>query len=417
MTQRIYPRLVQGRLIVPASKSDAQRSLVCAMLANGKSTLTRVGESADVLALMNVIRQCGAQIEGDIHGELVIHGIGELPKKLDVSVGESGLALRMISGVFAMSNGDYTVTGSGSLLGRSHRFLVETLRDCGASVSLEQDQLPIHIRGRLNGGDIRVDGSESSQHITGLIIAYAWGKIPVLLTIHAPSSSPYLDMTIHTLKEFGVEVYRMDHTIHIPGNTSLQATNYVVEGDWSAASYGLIAAALGHDIIVSGLSSQSKQADMQLLTILSSAACQIDITEQGISVDGTQRQPLNTDLSDCPDLFPAAVAYAASTIGHSLLRGVHRLRNKESDRAAALQMEYAKLGIEIDIVDDEMHITGSSIIQSATVDAHGDHRIAMALAVTALNAQGPIDIYGAEHVHKSFPDFWQQWSRFTAVSL
>jgi 3-phosphoshikimate 1-carboxyvinyltransferase len=160
----------------------------------------------------------------------------------------------------------------------------------------------------------------------------------------------------------------------------------------------------------------SKQADKKLIDFLMKSNCQVTIFNEGIRVDGSLRNPMIADLTDCPDLFPAVVAFAASTPGTSRFKGVHRLRNKESDRAMALQTEYAKLGVNISFEGDELVVKGVEKILTGRVDAHGDHRIAMALAVTALNAENTVELNGAEHVSKSFPDFWEQWNALYSVA-
>lgn len=415
MIQSIRPGRRVGAITVPPSKSDAQRAIVAAALSPGESEIHNCGTSADVNAIIESVRLLGARVSGD-HNSFIIQGISVFPAKCQLNVGESGLAFRMLAGVLASADGDFSLHGKGSLENRSHAFVIEALKYCGAQVESNDHRLPIFISGKLKSGVFTIDGSQSSQHITGLLMGYARAKLPVELRISNMKSSPYLEMTRETLSRFGVEITLENETFILDGTSNFQATHYSVEGDWSGASYSLVAAALGHEIVTKGLSMKSKQADKQLIDFLVTSGCQVNVLSDGIHVNGQNRTPMIADLTDCPDLFPAVVAYAVSTLGLSRLKGVHRLRNKESDRALALQLEYSKLGVEISIHGDELLVNGIEKIPSGRVDAHGDHRIAMALAVTSLNAQSTIEIQGAEHVNKSFPDFWEQWNALKLIA-
>jgi 3-phosphoshikimate 1-carboxyvinyltransferase len=187
-----------------------------------------------------------------------------------------------------------------------------------------------------------------------------------------------------------------------------------VESDWSSASYWLVASALGHEVKCVGLSMDSNQADKAILDAFVAANCAVIADENGIVIDGTQRTSFAFDATHCPDLFPALVTFAAFCSGTSRIRGVHRLRHKESDRASALVNEFSKLGVNISIVEDALVITGRKRVLSEKVDSHNDHRIAMCLAIAGLYAEDGVEITGAEAVSKSYPDFWNDFdSLFT----
>ena len=416
MMQHITPGKRSGRIVVPPSKSDAQRAIVAASLTTGISTIKNIGDSDDVKALLSCVQLLVAKITFT-ERLLTIQGLSNFPSNCEINVGESGLAFRMLAGILAAADGEFVITGEGSLKQRSQGFLVQALSSCGVKVSANGDFLPLRITGKLKGGKLSMDGSQSSQHITGLLFGYACSKIPVEIEVLNIKSAPYLEMSIDTLRRFGVNVHVEQNTFVIDGQDNLQPANYEVEGDWSGASYALVAAALGHEITTAGLSMKSKQADKELINLLIASGCQVNVLTNGIQVNGSDRKPMIADLTHCPDLFPAAVAYAVSTPGESRLKGVHRLKNKESDRAAALIKEYASLSVDIIISGDELVIQGSSTIGEGFVDAHGDHRIAMALAVSALNANGIVQINGAEHVAKSFPDFWEQWNALEKIAV
>ena len=195
------------------------------------------------------------------------------------------MAFRMLAGVLASADGDFSIHGKGSLENRTHGFVVEALRTCGAKIASTNHGLPLLISGKIKSGVFTIDGSQSSQHITGLLMGYARAKLPVELYISDMKSSPYLEMTRDTLKQFGVEVNFENNTFFLDGTSAFHATHYSVEGDWSGASYPLVAAALGHELVTKGLSMNSKQADKKLIDFLIKSNCQVTISNEGIRVD------------------------------------------------------------------------------------------------------------------------------------
>ncbi|MFT5777652.1 MAG: 3-phosphoshikimate 1-carboxyvinyltransferase, partial [Crocinitomicaceae bacterium] len=205
----------------------------------------------------------------------------------------------------------------------------------------------------------------------------------------------------------GVEIVNDDFKIFtIKGGQNYSCDVYHIERDWSSASCWLVAAALGHGIVVKGLNLESLQADVALLDALNSANCMISLDDDILLIDGEERVPFKFDATHCPDLFPALVTFAAFCDGVSMIKGVHRLAAKESDRGLALQEEFCLLGLKIDLEEDVMIIHGGTPLNSAIVDAHNDHRIAMCLAIAGSFIEGGVTIKGAESVAKSYPGFW-----------
>ena len=219
------------------------------------------------------------------------------------------------------------------------------------------------------------------------------------------------------MKHFGWEVENKNYEEFIfnpTTNYQLQTINYTVEGDWSGAAFLLVAGALAGDIIVEGLDINSAQADKAIVEALRMCGAKILIKENKISVTSTMLTLFNFDATDCPDLFPPLVALAAYCNGTSSIKGVHRLTHKESDRAVSLQSEFKKMGIDIKIEEDIMMINGSGKVNGANVQSHHDHRIAMACAVAALQANGETVINDAEAINKSYPDFYHHLQKLNA---
>lgn len=409
MKQVIRPCLISGTIQIPASKSDSQRAILCAALGQGTSTLTGFGKSDDEQAMLHAVVEMGAKVTRISDSEIKITGITKLPENLELSAGESGLGLRLLTCVASSFNQKITLNGSGSLLSRPMNFFDEVLPKFGCTVSTNQGFLPVEVEGPLDGADLEVDGSLSSQFISGLLMALPRSKQSSSLTVLEMKSGPYIQMTISTLKQFGVVVENEKNVFKVSGNQSYQATEYRIESDWSSASYWLVAAALGHSISVSGLNMRSLQADKALLEALMHAGCKISFEEQQIRVDGSEIRPFEFDATDCPDLFPALVVLAAKCNGITKIRGVKRLVHKESDRGVALRSEFAKMGLRIDLEDDIMLIHGTGKLNGAEVDSHHDHRIAMCLGIAGSIALGETILTNSESVAKSYPDFWKDF--------
>ncbi|MDP4797817.1 MAG: 3-phosphoshikimate 1-carboxyvinyltransferase, partial [Crocinitomicaceae bacterium] len=348
---------LSGKVVIPPSKSDGQRAILCAGLSAGKSIIYNVGQSNDELAMIRNIQQFGAKVEIR-ENEIEVDGSINFPQNVEFNCGESGLGLRLMTSICSVFEGKHTLTGEGSILNRSQTFFSEEFPKMGLEVESNNGFLPITLNGHLKPGIYKVDGSQSSQYISGLLMALPLLKSDSELIIEDLKSKPYIDMTLSTLASFGIEIRIEGNKYIIQGNQFYTPTNYKVENDWSSASCWLAAAALGQKIELSGLSISSKQADVAMLDALYAANCNVEFLVDSIRVDGENRRAFTFDATDCPDLFPALVVLALGCSGKSTVKGVRRLKNKESDRGTVLQREFNKLGIKIELLDDEMHIFG-----------------------------------------------------------
>jgi len=410
----VKPGIRKGIIHVPPSKSDSQRALLCAALAKGKSIIGHVGNSADEEAMLRAISELGATVTVLEEGKYAIEGMPSFPKNIHINAQESGLAARLLTAACAAGDEKITITGSGSLVSRTMAFYGDVLPQFGVKLSDFNGHLPMTVQGPMLGKEIEIDGSISSQFISGLLIALPLAQGTSVLKIVNLASRPYVDMTLKTLLTFGIDIEKIDQdTYSIVGDQQYQASDYTIEGDWSAASCWLTAAALGADLSISGLSSSSAQADKQMLAALMSAGCSVHFSTDGIRINGDKKHPFEFDAHDCPDLFPALVTLAAHIPGTSIIHGANRLIHKESNRAASLCSEFLKLGIVIEHIDNSLHIHGKSSLLGGDVHAHNDHRIAMALGICGLFSQGPIVINGSESVGKSYPSFWAEMDVLT----
>lgn len=403
MKSIVKPSGVSGIILAPASKSVAQRAIALAAMANGKSTLSHVGNCDDVKAAIAVCRQLGANII-EKEDKLIVEGGIHTPSEA-LHCGESGLGIRMFCGVAATLSEKITLTGGGSLVQRPMQ-MEGVYERLGVSVSTNNGLLPIEVKGPIQGGHTQVDGTLGSQILTGLLMASPVASKNTSIEVHNLQSKRYIDITIDTMKEFGVQVENHNYErFTIEPNQSYKATDYTVEGDWSGAAFLLVAGAIAGKVKVENLLANSSQPDKAILEALFQTGALISIKEEEIEVHHNQLQPFHFDATHCPDLFPPLVALAAHCKGESRILGVSRLRAKESDRAKTLQEEFGKMGVKIEINGELMHVYGSSV-KGATVHSHGDHRIAMACAIAGLKATGEVIIENSESVAKSYTNFF-----------
>jgi len=431
MQVKISPSLIHGTVLAPVSKSAMQRACALALLHPGKTIVTNPGHSNDDKAALSIIKNLGAAIQNRGEGIIEITGSPlfnetevlkdeeSRAEQISFSCGESGLSIRMFTPIAALTSKPLTITGSGSLLTRPMDFFDGILPQLGVATVSNNGKLPLHIHGPLLPKNITVDGSLSSQFLTGLLIAFAKAaKEPITITVINLKSKPYIDLTLQMMDHFGYKVINENYErfyIHPIVSSNHSPINYAVEGDWSGAAFLLVAGAIAGKIVVKGLDVFSAQADRAILQALMMSKAIISITPQEITVEPGPLQPFHFDATDCPDLFPPLVALAAYCNGTSVIEGVSRLAHKESNRALTLQEEFGKMGLTIKLQDDLMIIEGGVKLKGEQVHSQHDHRIAMATAIAALKADGTTTIDEAEAINKSYPDFYDHLRLLGAV--
>lgn len=403
-----------GEITPPCSKSYAQRALAAALLAEGHTTLRGIELCRDTRSAIATIEALGAKVELIDDNTLSITG-GLNPTTNKLNVGESGLAARLFTPIAALSDRAITIDGEGTLKHRPMAMMVEPLRQLGIEIRDGGGRVPIEVRGPMQGGRVTVDGSISSQFITGLLLALPKAHNDTTIEVEGAVSTPYIDMTLETLERFGVEVMYNEgdySQFYIEGGQSYNAVDYTIESDWSAAATLMVAAAIAGEVTIRNISTLSRQADTAICRALERAGASLIIESNAITVSHRRLEAFEFDATQCPDLFPALTALAAAAEGVSTIYGIKRLRGKESDRGETLQEEYEKLGIEIELDYDNnaMRIVGG-MPRAHAVDSHDDHRIAMSLAITALRIEEPIEIRNRECVAKSYPSFFEDIAR------
>lgn len=461
MARKVYGgfRFVDGDVMrMPSSKSFAQRAIIAAALAGGKSRLTGYTPCGDNVSALKVAEALGARVA--VHGDSIeIDGIAAGPGCLHLSgidVGESGLLARIVFPLSAaLSDASVTVTGSGTLACRPMSGVGEILEKFSVSASgcagktgpegMDGKPLtvPVTVTGPLRACRAEISGLHGSQTVSGLLMSLPLLEKDSRLTVHEPRSIPYMYMTLDVLKKFGIRVssemlggrdfmetggdwsYCTDIEFRIRGMQKYRPAEFPVEADWSTAANFLVAGAIFGRARLSGLDTTSVQADLSIMDILMDAGASLSQTDGDTGEITVQRAPLNAfdvDLNNCPDLFPIASVLAAFCQGRSSLRGTGRLVHKESDRAAAILAMLEKMGVTAGIEDDVLYVDGQSLsmriltgslLKGGDYSSFHDHRMAMALAVAGLGADSPVNIDDRECVAKSFPAFFELFGRLT----
>lgn len=420
MQVSIQPSNIQGTIRAAAGKSSMQRACAAALLRKGETLIINPGKSNDDLAAIDVIQKLGAKVLVTENGDLHISSNGLAPVGQEINCGESGLGIRMFTPIVALSEQPLIINGTGSLVNRPMHFFDAILPKLGVSFQSNQGKVPMQLQGPLRPTDIEVDGSLSSQFLTGLLMAFAAADADgVTIKVNNLKSKPYIDLTLAVMNDFGWEVVHENHeSFRFLGKSKANRSgilSYQVEGDWSGAAFLLVAGAIAGNITVTGLDVFSTQADKAILQALIDTGCSLSIQEKQIEIGPLALKAFHFNATDCPDLFPPLVALAAYCDGTTVIEGVSRLSHKESDRGITLQQEFAKLGIEITLQDDLMLIKGGTGVKAATVHSRHDHRIAMACAVAALRSDGEVKIEEAEAINKSYPDFYEHLKQLGAT--
>ena len=410
---------IKGTISAPSSKSVLQRYIVAALLADGESELRHVIHCADSIACLEAVKLLGAKVSGGLGGGVIrIAGCrGKILPVADViNCNESGFALRTLAAVAGLSEHEITLTGNGSLLKRPVDFIENVLPLLGIEANSNEGLLPLNIKGPMRFRDLSIDGSISSQFLSGLLMVFPFAGEEHTIEVNNLQSRQYVDLTIKVLKDFGIGVQHNNYQkFFIEGNQRYHSCSADIEGDWSSASCMLVAGATSGEITIQSLAMDSLQPDKAIAEVIRQAGAEVSVNDGNITVKKGKVKSFSFDATHCPDLFPALVALAVQCEGVSEITGIHRLVHKESNRALALQKEFSKLNDKlITIEGNKMVVNGMKELKNATVDSHNDHRIAMALAVTGLNIPGGITIQRSEAVEKSYPEFFLVLSKLAA---
>ena len=401
-----------GSLRAPPSKSHAIRALAAAALAGGSSRLRQVPRCGDFLAALGAVQTLGAR--GTARGDdLLVQGMGSARSSGaggELDCGESALCQRLFVCITAALGGTWTLRARGSLRRRPTSMLQAPLTQLGARVGSDAPGT-LRVTGPLRGGTATLDARDTSQLLSGLLFALPLAALDSRLRVRGLVSRPYVRMSLEVLRSAGIHIEADEplERLLVPGGQAYAPGDRTVEGDWSGAAFLLVAGAIAGGCRLRGLSPTSQQADRAIASVLESAGARLRWRDGDLELQRGSLRPFRADLRHCPDLGPPLVALATACPGRSTLESIHRLQHKESPRARALTEELGRLGLRTALDGDRLHIWGGRP-RAAELHAHGDHRVAMALSVVALSADGPCTIAGAETVSKSYPAFFHDLS-------
>ena len=406
----ITPHALSGRIDnVISSKSQAHRILICSALANAHTHILCNSTSKDVHATARCIKALGADAvftDGVIDVTPIASDMVHTGSLLDC--GESGSTLRFMLPLVGALGIECAFTGQGMLASRPLSPLYEQLTGHGMNIS-QPGAFPLKCSGKLQAGRYEIAGNISSQFITGLLLS-----LPLLngdsdiCIISRLESRPYVDMTLDVLKQFGMRISASEQGFHVFGNQRPETNgNVIVEGDWSNAAFWLTAGALGDSSIeCAPLVKNSSQGDRAIVDILERMGAHIVQSDSCVRAAQSDLHAVDIDAGDIPDLVPIIAVAAGTAIGDTHIRGVRRLRLKESDRILSVSEMLSGLGVKTDAYDDMLVIHGSGGFTGGTVNSFNDHRIVMAAAVAASVAKGQVTILDAQASDKSYPGFF-----------
>lgn len=388
---------IRGEVKAPPSKSYTHRAFFLSLLAEGRSKVLEALKCDDTRATLGAIRTFGAEASW----EVVVPPEELAPGNIDAR--ESGTTARIAIALASLAGGRSVINGKGRLRERPMAPLVRALNSLG--VRVEGTRLPIEvIGGRVSGNSVEVDASVSSQFVTALLLLAS--KVGLRVRWNGIVSGPYVEMTLRTMEAFGVEFERDEGIMVYPG---VKGTVFKIPGDYSSASFFLVAGALYGKIRVRNLDPRDVQADMALIEILREVGAEVRVGVDYVEVERKDLRPFEIDCSPFPDLFPVLSVLAAYAPGRSVIRG-KQLRYKESDRVRAMAINLSRMGVNVRELPDGLEIRGGAP-KGAMVKGFNDHRITMAMAIAALGARGKTIITDFRSVSKSYPSFFKDLRR------
>ena len=403
-----------GKIKAIASKSVAHRLLICAAFADAPAKILCEETNNDIEATAACLNALGAKITRNApYYDIIPVDPERINRNATLPCGESGSTLRFLLPVAASLGADCSFALEGRLADRPLSPLREELEAHGVTVS---GYNPLSISGKLVGNEFSIDGSVSSQFISGLLFALSLLSSDSVLTVTGKiESAPYIDITCDALSLFGAKPTRKDNKFFINSSSFVSPSLLEVEGDWSNAAFPLALGAIGGEIEIFGLNPNSSQGDKAIVDLLARFGADIYLSPDGSYIARrSELRGIDIDASQIPDLVPVLATVASVAKGRTRIYGASRLRLKESDRLATVKDLLSRLGANIELTDDGLIIEGVTALDGGKVDSHNDHRIAMSAAVASAVCSEKVSIERAEAVKKSYPAFWEDMSALGA---
>ena len=411
MNLTVFPSKLSGSVLVPPSKSFSHRAIFAALLCRGESVLKNVALSNDIKSTLNVVEKLGASYKFSNNILKIYGGLNKLldceKKLIEVECLESGSTLRFLIPI-ALAFGRSVLVKVGKKL--SQRPLdpyFEAFKKC--DVTLKKFGQYIYISGQLKAFEYEIDCSLSSQFITGLLFALPNldGESVIKIT-SGPTSKPYVDITLKVLENFGLNIFECDNKYIVEGNQEFKSCEYEIEGDHSQAAFFEVLGCL-NPIYIKGLNPNSIQGDAKMLELISRSGAGVEWENGVLKIRPGDLNGFCFDVENFPDLAPPIAVMACMCKGECSIKGVSRLKFKESDRVSSIFNMIKSIGGEITYSNNCFRIKSVYAFRGGVVDSSHDHRIAMAASIAAAYSKKPIVILGAECVEKSYPGFYQDY--------
>ncbi|APD91764.1 3-phosphoshikimate 1-carboxyvinyltransferase [Alteromonas mediterranea] len=410
---------VSGEVNVPGSKSLSNRALLLAALAEGETELTNLLDSEDIEHMLNALTKLGINYRlSEDKTRCVVQGNGgafNVAEPLELFLGNAGTAMRPLCAALAASNVDTVLTGEPRMEERPIGDLVDALREAQADVTYLKNEgyPPLQIKGKtLNGGEMSVDGSVSSQFLTALLMAAPLFSGDVTIRIKGELvSKPYIDITLDTMAKFGVSVDNDNYqTFTVSGDAKyVTPGKFMVEGDASSASYFLAAGAIkGGTVRVTGIGQNSIQGDIRFADVLEAMGAKVVWNDEYVEVTGAPLKGVNMDMNHIPDAAMTIATTALFAEGPTTMTNIYNWRVKETDRLAAMAAELQKLGAKVEEGHDYITVWPTDSLKHAEIDTYNDHRIAMCFSLVALS-DTPVTINDPGCTRKTFPDYFTRF--------
>jgi 3-phosphoshikimate 1-carboxyvinyltransferase len=409
---------VSGTVNLPGSKSVSNRALLLAALAEGTTTLTNLLDSDDIRHMLNALTQLGVEYQlSDDKTQCVVKGLGKaftVDAATELFLGNAGTAMRPLAAALCLGQGEFVLTGEPRMKERPIGHLVDALVEAGADITyLENEHYPpLKINGTgLKGGHVKIDGSISSQFLTAFLMSAPLAKADVTIEIVGVLvSKPYIDITLHIMKQFGVEVENQNYQQFVvkSGQQYRSPGQFLVEGDASSASYFLAAAAIkGGEIKVTGIGKNSIQGDIHFADALEKMGADIEWGDDYILCRKGELVGIDMDYNHIPDAAMTIATTALFAKGTTAIRNVYNWRVKETDRLAAMATELRKVGAKVEEGEDYIIVEPTSDLKHAAIDTYDDHRMAMCFSLVALS-DTPVTINDPKCTSKTFPDYFDK---------
>ncbi len=407
---------IDGEVNLPGSKSFSNRALLLAALSEGTTRITNLLESDDTRHMLNALKKLGIHytLSKDKTECIVVGNAGplEINSFKELFLGNAGTAMRPLCAALCLGKGSFFLTGEPRMKERPIGHLVDALRQAGATINYTEAEgfppLQIEANGLL-GGNVEIEGSISSQFLTALLFAAPMVKEDMTISILGELvSKPYIDITLHIMKTFGVDVQNDNYeTFTIKGGQTYKAVeHYMVEGDASSASYFLAAAAIkGGTVKVTGIGKKSIQGDVAFVDVLEKMGAKVEWGEDFVSVTKAELHAIDMDFNHIPDAAMTIATTALFVEGTTVLRNIYNWRVKETDRLFAMATELRKVGAEVEEGEDYLKITAPKQLKHAAIDTYDDHRMAMCFSLLALDPVS-VTINEPECTAKTFPTYF-----------